>query len=268
MAPTISLIIVNYNGVNYLESCLNSIRRHLKGLTHEIIMVDNNSKDESIVYIKENYPEVIIIKSKENLGFGKANNLGVSHANGEIILLLNNDTILLNDIKFAVEVLLSKKDYGIVTINMLDKHKNYISAVGRFPSPLRLLKISFSKDKRKEFNEGNFNLKQNYLVDWVTGAFMLIRKKDYIALQGFDSDYFMYVEDVDLCKRMSNLGKFCVFVPSLYYIHFVGHNSTRNRFLMNGYQIYSKKHFSGIKRWIALSMISINIFIKRISNTI
>lgn len=264
----ISVIIVNFNGIKFLEACLRSVIKQLEDLTHEIILVDNDSKDQSIVFIKENFPMVIIIESKENLGFGKANNLGVANANGETLLLINNDTILLNNIKPAVEVLYSDESYGIVTINMLDKNQNYIPAVGKFPSPLRMLKISFSKDNRKEFTYGNFNLKQNYTVDWVTGAFMLIRKNDYLDLQGFDPDYFMYVEDVDLCKRMNNLRKLCVFVPYINYIHFVGHNTKRNILLMNGYKTYCSKHFSGISKFIALKMISINIFIKKLTNNI
>ncbi|UTN05317.1 glycosyltransferase family 2 protein [Flavobacterium bizetiae] len=268
MKGIISIVIVNYNGLIYLDDCLNSLYKQLSDLTYEIIMVDNDSKDNSVSFIKEKFPEVIVIQSHKNLGFGKANNLGVSYAKGETILLLNNDTILLNDIKPAIEILYSKNNYGIVTVNMLNSDKKYISAVGRFPSPLTVLKISFLNDKRREFVQGKFNLKQKYIVDWVTGAFMLMRKKDYIDLQGFDLDFFMYVEDVDLCRRMHNSGKNCVFVPSINYIHFVGHNISRNKLLMNGYQIYIDKHFSGAERWIALIMISINIFIKRISNKI
>jgi GT2 family glycosyltransferase len=268
MKPMISVVIVNYNGLNYLDSCFKSLYKHLSDLSYEIIVVDNNSTDKSVAFIKENFPKVIIIQSNGNLGFGRANNLGVFHSKGETLLLLNNDTILLDNLKPAVEVLYSNPFYGIITINMLNENRNYIPAVGRFPSPFRMLKISFSKDKRREFVEGKFNLDQNYIVDWVTGAFMLIRKKDYLDLQGFDSDYFMYVEDVDLCKRMNDLGKLCLFVPSLNYIHFVGHNTSRNRLLMSSYQIYCKKHFSGISRLIALIMMSINIFIKRIKNNI
>ena len=264
----ISVIIVNFSGLKYLEDCFNSLYTNLSNLSYEIIVVDNGSTDNSISFIKENHEKIKIIESHENLGFGKANNLGVSYAKGETILFLNNDTILLNDIKPAVEVLYSKNNFGIVSINMVNKNQEYIPAVGRFPSPLRLLKISFLNDRRKEFVNGKFNLNENYTVDWLTGAFMLIRKKDYLDLHGFDPDYFMYVEDVDLCKRISDFGKLCVFIPSINYIHFVGHNKSRNKILMKGYQIYANKHFVGAKKRFALLMISINIFIKQITNNI
>lgn len=268
MEQLISVIIVNYNGIQYLENCLNSLYTYLRDLSFEIIVVDNCSSDDSISFIKEKFPNVIIIENQTNLGFGKANNIGVSFAKGETILLLNNDTILLNNIKSAVEVLYSKNNIGIVSINMLNKEQQYISAVGKFPSPLKLLKISFLADKRKEFVHGKFNLSKTYEVDWVTGSFMLLRKKDYLDLHGFDKDYFMYVEDVDLCKRMHDIGKICIFIPSIDYIHFVGHNKTRNRNLMQGYQVYSSKHFSGVQKQFALLMISINILIKRIAKNI
>lgn len=264
----ISVIIVNYNGLQYLENCFNALSENLSNLSYEIIVVDNQSSDNSVAFIKEKFPEIVIIESSENLGFGKANNLGVSRAKGETLLLLNNDTVLLNEIKPAVEVLYSQNNYGIVSINMLNKDKKYIPAVGKFPSALKLLKISFLNDKRKEFANGKFDLTKNYFADWVTGAFMLMRRKDFLHLQGFDPEFFMYVEDVDLCKRMKNDGKTCVFVPSIQYIHFVGHKKSRNGLLMKGYQIYAAKHFSGMERKLALLMISINIFIKRVTNSI
>lgn len=264
----ISVIIVNYNGLSFLENCFNSLSENLSNLSYEIIVVDNQSSDDSVLFIKEKFPEVIIIESPENLGFGKANNLGVSYAKGETILLLNNDTILLNKIKPAVEVLYSQTNYGIVSINMLNKDKKYIPAVGRFPSALRLLKVSFMNDKRREFTDGKFDITKNYFAEWVTGAFMLMRKKDYLHLQGFDPEFFMYVEDVDFCRRMKNIGKTCVFIPSIQYIHFVGHTKSRNNLLMKGYQIYASKHFSGLEKKLAFFMIAINIFIKRVTNSI
>lgn len=91
---------------------------------------------------------------------------------------------------------------------------------------------------------------------------MLIRKADYEAVKGFDADYFMYVEDVDLCKKMKNRGKNCVFQSNLSYIHFVGFNNSRENLLLKGYEIYASKHFSKFGNLIAKSMISINKFVK------
>ncbi|PQB08263.1 hypothetical protein BST83_14850 [Polaribacter filamentus] len=260
--PKLSVIIVNYNGLPFLRDCFNSLKNHLVGISYEIIVVDNDSKDESCNFIKTNFPEVKQIESKINLGFGKANNLGVQNASSETILLLNNDTILLDNLLPAIDTLYSKPENGIVAINMVDATKKYICAVGRFPSPLRLIKISFLNDLRKEFKVGHFD-KIVYEADWVSGSFMLMRTADYKAVNGFDSDYFMYVEDVDLCKKMKNLGKNCIFQSNLSYIHFVGFNQSREINLIKGYKLYSEKHFSYLNSILAKICLKINYVYKK-----
>lgn len=263
--PQLSVIIINYNGISFLKDCFYSLNDNLQGIPFEIIVVDNNSQDMSCDYIKKNFPEVILIENKENLGFAKANNLGVKKAKGDTILLLNNDTILQDHLLPAIGTLYKKQENGIVTIKMVDGNKRYIPGVGRFPSPLRLLKISFLKDTRKVFKTGNFD-EVLYNVDWVSGAFMLVRKSDYELINGFDTDYFMYVEDVDLCKKMADIGKKCIFQSNLRYIHFVGFNKSREHLLLKGFEIYTSKHFTQIEYQIAKIMILINKFVKRIKN--
>ncbi len=257
----ISVVIVNYNGQKYLQECLDSIRYNLENIQHEIIIVDNNSMDASCAFIKDKFPDVKLIESKENLGFGKANNLGVKKANYNTILLLNNDTILQNHLLPAIETLYENAKNGILAINMLDSQKKYIPSVGSFPSPFKLLKISLLSDQRQVFKTGKFKSKL-YTVDWVSGSFMLIRKSDYELIGGFDTDYFMYVEDVDLCKRMTELGKKCIFQSNLSYIHFVGFNKSREHLLLKGFEIYAHKHFSLFGRLLAKAMISINRNVK------
>jgi GT2 family glycosyltransferase len=263
MKMELSVIIVNYNGIKYLKECLDSLYDKLKNTSFEIIVIDNNSEDESCSYIKKNYPNVLLIESKENLGFGRGNNLGVKFAKGEIILLLNNDTVLLDSIEPAIEILTKNENLGILTIKMLDENKQYVLSVGKFPSPLKMLKFSLFNERRLEFISGKFDSNKIYYVDWVTGSFMLMRKKDYDTVQGFDPDYFLYVEDVDFCKRMTDAGKKCIFIPSLSFIHFVGFNKTREHFLIKGYQIYARKHFYGFSRAIANGMLAMNKSIKK-----
>ena len=257
----ISVVIVNYNGQKYLQECLDAIKQNLGNLSYEIIIVDNDSSDNSCIFIKDRFPEVKLIESKENLGFGRGNNLGVKEAKYDTILLLNNDTILQDHLLTAIETLYENEKNGIVTINMLDAKKTYVPAVGRFPSPFRLIKISLLSDRRDVFKTGDFKEKV-YTADWVTGAFMLIRKSDYERINGFDPDYFMYVEDVDLCKRMSDFGKKCVFQSSLNYIHFVGFDKSREPLLLKGYEIYAGKHFNWFGRYIGKFMITLNRCVK------
>lgn len=261
MLIELSVIIVNYNGAHHFKACLASLTQNLKGISHEVIVVDNNSTDNSCEYLEENHPNIRLIKNKENLGFGRGNNLGVSQAKGETILLLNNDTILLDHLSEALETLHENNDHGIVAINMLNAEKKYLNAVGRFPTPFKLIKISFLNDNRKAFKTGSFN-KQRYDVDWVTGAFMLMRKKDFLSVKGFDLDYFMYVEDVDLCKKIETLGKKCVFLPNISYIHFVGFNTKREQLLIEGYRTYASKHFGKWGNLMANIALTINMAVK------
>ena len=261
MSIQLSIIIVNYNGLKHLKTCFDSIDQNLKGISHEVILVDNNSSDTSCQYLEENYPDIRLIKSKENIGFGAGNNLGVSKAKGEAILLLNNDTILLDQLSRALDTLYQMSTHGIVAINMLNDEKKYLNAVGRFPTPLRLIRISFLNYNTGVFKSGRFD-KQQYFVDWVTGAFMLMRKEDFLKTGGFDTDYFMYVEDADLCKKMETLGKKCVFLPNISYIHFVGFNSKREQLLIEGYRTYASKHFGKWGNFIAKIALTINMVVK------
>ncbi len=263
--PQLSIVIVNFNGISYLEACLTSLNEKLNGITFEIIVVDNNSQDESCRYIKLNFPGVKLIESKENLGFGKANNLGVKSAKYDTILLLNNDTILQDQLLPAIETLYHKPENGIVAINMLNENKQYTTAVGRFPSPFKMIKISLLADQRTVFKTGKFE-SDLYNVDWVSGAFMLIRTSDFKRINGFDTDFFMYVEDVDFCKRLADIGKKCVFQSNLGYIHFVGFNKSREPMLLKGFETYAEKHFNRSEKWIANTMISINRLVKSLKS--
>jgi|TARA_B110000240_G_scaffold71342_1_gene81232 GT2 family glycosyltransferase len=260
-SKNLSIIIVNYNGEKFLKNCIDSIYENCTSEDFEIIIVDNNSSDNSISIIKEFYPNCILIESKENLGFAKGNNLGVKNCNGKFVLLLNNDTILLQEISPAFQEL-RKKNVGIVGVKMLDCNKNYLTSVGKFPKSFSLIKFSLLEEKRREFVTGNFSNK-NYFVDWVTGAFLLTTKKIWNQVNGLDEDYFMYVEDVDFCKKVSKINYKTVFLSTVSYIHFVGFNKTREIKLINGYKLYSSKHFNLVSSILAKICLNINYVYKK-----
>lgn len=261
----ISVIIVNYNGLHFFEKCIESIKEHIRDVSFEIIVVDNDSNDESCSYLKENYPEIKLIECNSNLGFGKANNLGVKNATGKHVLLLNNDTILLQNINPLLKEI-ARKEVGVIGIKMLNGNNVYTSSVGKFPKPLDLLKLSNLNDKRKEFITGEFS-EVSYEVDWVSGSFMLLRREVWDSVNGFDEDFFMYVEDVDLCKRINKTGKKIIFISTINYIHFVGFNKSREIKLINGYRLYSRKHFYFINSTLAAICLKINyVYKKRVKN--
>lgn len=245
----------------YIKACLDALYHHSQGTTVEIICVDNASSDGSVAYLKEHYKDVIVIENDANVGFAKANNIGVSRAAGKHILLLNMDTILQSPLEEALEVF-QQKDVGAVGIQMLSSKKSYLPSVGRFPTPFRLLKLSNLEDKRQDFISGNFQ-KHLYDVDWVSGAFLLTTKELWNHVGGLDESYFMYVEDVDFCKKISNLHHRVVFLPKLSFVHFVGFNPTREKQLIDGYKIYAHKHFNFLNSILAQLSLLINYVYKR-----
>ena len=257
----LSVIIVNYNGQKFIKNCLNSLYDNLIGIDSEIIIVDNNSTDSSCTLITETFPNVRLFALHENLGFGKGNNIAVSKATGQYVLLLNIDTIIQSSIQTILNILKNDHKIGALSINMRDANNKYIHAAGNFPTILNMFKMSFISCINTEFKTGNF-LKNSYTVDWLCGAFILLPKSVYEIVGGFDEDYFMYVEDVDLCKKIANLNLHRVFIPSLSYTHFVGFNSSKNPYLINGYKIYIKKHTVGLKRMMLLFSLDINSFVK------
>ncbi|WP_299012650.1 glycosyltransferase family 2 protein [uncultured Polaribacter sp.] len=242
----LSIIIVNYNGEQFLKDCITSINKCCKNISYEIIIVDNASSDNSFNVLKELNSEIKLIKSKENLGFAKGNNLGVAKSKGKFVLLLNNDTVLLSDITNSINILEENKDFGVLSIKMLDKNSNYAKSAGRFPTILNLLFFSKLFLNKNGFSDGNFSNKL-LEVDWVQGSFLLLSRSLYLKVNGLDEDYFMYVEDVDFCKKIKKLDKKVVYQSNQSYLHFGGFNPSRKKLLIDGYLLYVKKHFTIFK---------------------
>ncbi len=262
MGTTLSVIIVNYNGCKYLNDCITSLYKHLNNISFEIIILDNNSKDGSCEYIKTNYPEIKLIESNENYGFGKGNNEAVKKADGEYLLLLNNDTIILDDLGPVLLTLKSNLSIGAIGINMFDGNNNYLPVSGDFPNILNMFWMKKIQYSNKEFTKGNF-LKTEYEVAWLSGSFLMTPKKVYNEVGGFDEDYFLYVEDVDFCRRIADKGYKRLFLSSYKYIHFVGFNLSKNPLLIKGYEVYISKHFKGFYKILILTSLKVNKFVKK-----
>jgi GT2 family glycosyltransferase len=267
MEIELSVIIVNYNGLKYLKECLDSLNDKLTNISCEIIVIDNNSSDESVAYIKHNYPKIVLIESKKNLGFGKGNNEAVKGARGSYLLLINNDTIVQDELLVVLNFLKSDDKIGVVGINMLDRDKSYIPAVGNFPNPRNMFQLKKLLDKGKEFKTGHF-LEKSYEVDWLGGSFLFLPKKVYHEINGFDEDYFMYVEDVDFCKKIADKGYKRLFLPNYNYIHFVGFNNSRKPLLIKGYEIYISKHLQGMNFLFSFLALKLNKWVKRIKKVL
>jgi GT2 family glycosyltransferase len=263
MKIELSVIIVNFNGVQYLKECLDSLYQNLSDIAFEIIVLDNNSSDDSRNFLKNNFPDVKLIESKINLGFGKGNNEAVKAAQGSFLLLINNDTVVLDPISPALEILKSDTSIGVIGINMLNGKKEYLPAAGNFPNFNNMFQMKKLLQIGNEFNSGKFASEQ-YEVDWLGGSFLLLKKETYDQIKGFDEDYFLYVEDVDFSRKIANLGLKRIFLPNYSYIHFVGFTKAKNPMLIKGYEIYISKHFKGFDKLVIAAALKINKLVKTI----
>ena len=148
---------------------------------------------------------------------------------------------------------------------MLNAKKEYLHAVGKFPNIFNLFWMKLAFNFNKDFKRGVFT-KDLYEVDWITGSFILMPIAVFKEIEGFDEDYFLYVEDVDLCKKISDKGYKRVFYSKLNYIHFVGFNTSKNNLLINGFRTFITKHYSGFYKKLCYSSLYINSVVKKLKN--
>lgn len=205
----VSIIIINYNTAQLTLNCIHSIITNIHSADYEIIVVDNASNDNSRKLIKEIFPDIILIESPNNVGFGRANNLGAKHASGDYLFLLNSDTEIINDPFNEIFSFLSfhtDKRIGVIGTFLEDEKGNYSKSGGKFYSAKKYLKLglySFLKIASKpEVNHKSAAVS----VDYVIGADMFLSKDLFDEMNGFDEKIFMYFEDVELSKRIFNAG--------------------------------------------------------------
>jgi len=253
MTLSLSVIIVNYNTTALLERCLASLFSNCDGISIEIIVIDNNSSDGSIEKIAAKFLDVSLIENDRNLGFAKACNQGLGLARNDYVLFLNPDTIILGD-TFAqcVEFFHSNRNIGLLGCRLLNVGGGLQPSCGDFPY---LHKIFLDHILRREFFPEAFRQKMllRYWphdrireVDWVLGAFMLTRRPLMEKLKGFDEDFFLYGEDLDLCYRIKKAGWRVVFFPEAEVVH-VGNPVWDAERLVRVYDatlMFYRKHFS------------------------
>ena len=260
----LSIIIVSYNSKDFLISCIDSIKRYAGSIKYELIIVDNASSDGSVDEVKKRYKEVILIKNNENLGFGKANNIGIKIAKGEYILLLNSDTFFKKDILAKmVNWMRINPEIGISSCLLRNIDGSIQGNGGYFPTLFKvfawmffiedipligsLIKPFHPMHANIPFFKGDEFFKKVREFDWVSGAFFLIRNKVIKEVGYFDQDYFMYTEEVDYCFRAKKTGWRIVYNPDWYIVHRGGGSSAGGFSIISEFQgikIFYKKHMS------------------------
>lgn len=250
----LSVIILNYNVRYFLEQCVLSVLKALENIDGEIIVIDNNSSDDSCKMMQSLFPNITLIKNKENLGFPKGNNIGVSQAKGEYICILNPDTVV-SENTFAK--ILNTKNWqlntGIIGCKLIDGTGKFLPESKRgIPTPyvaftkiFGLYKISniFGKYYAQHLNEN-----QSGKVAILVGAFMFMKRELYNEIGGFDENCFMYSDDIDLSYMAIKKGKTNYYFHETTVIHYKGESTIRDSKYIKRFQeamnFFYKKHFS------------------------
>jgi len=209
----VSIIIVNWNAKDYLKNCIDSLLAQTFS-DYEIILVDNASKDNSVKFIKENFPEIKIIENKDNLGFAEGNNIGIQHSTGKIIVFFNPDAVAeKNWLTKLVSLLQNSEKIAAVTGKMYylgeQYGKNAVFCTWSKIDPFSATPYNFHDDEPAS------------KVDYLSGAAMAIKKDVLENIGLMDSDYFLYFEETDLCARIIRAGYDLMYLPSAIVWHAV-----------------------------------------------
>jgi GT2 family glycosyltransferase len=250
----LSIIILNYNVRYFLELCVLSVQNGIQDIDAEIIVIDNNSQDDSCEMMKKRFPNIKLIENKENSGFPKGNNIGVAAAKGEYICILNPDTVVAEDTFSKVLAFAKKqKELGIVGVKLIDGTGNFLPESKRgIPTPFvaftkitglyKILPKTFGKYYAQHLSEN-----QTGKVDILVGAFMLMKRDLYLEIGGFDENCFMYSDDIDLSYMALKKGKSNYYFHETSVIHYKGESTVKDETYMKRFQeamnFFYQKHF-------------------------
>jgi hypothetical protein len=266
----LSVIIVSYNCKDILKRCLNSLLEELKEISHEIIIVDNNSRDGTVEEIKSLYPNVKIIANSQNVGFARANNKAILESKGDYLLFLNPDVIVSpNAIKGLIQFIKDKPTAGLASGKLVNPDGTLQYSLRNFPSILnqifecfflhrlapslssRFGEVIYKRDFYEEIQE----------VDWVSGAVMLVPRNVLKEAGFFDERYFVYSEETDLCLNLRKAGWKIYYYPEAVFIHLESttkHNPQLFAYWLDSRLKYYKKNFSKPKILILSLILFLN----------
>lgn len=239
----LSVIIVNYQSELYLQKCLDSLFAHNFKIDLEVLIVNNDEK-EKLEKIKKQFPEVILIKSPKNNGFGAACNLGVNHARGEILFFLNPDAEILSSIEPIIKILERDPEIGAIGPKLLEQNgKTQEWSTGVEISLLDLIRNNLGLPRSKKIWK-SLIARETF---WTSGAAVFISRKVFFEIGGFDEKFFMYFEDMDLCRRLRKAGKKVLYFPEVAILHLGGRSSQGSQkqkaLFFASQDYYFQKHF-------------------------
>ena len=254
----LSIIIVNYNVRHFLEQCLTSVYKAIPNVSAEVFVVDNNSPDDSVEMVRNNFPNVHLIHNKDNVGFSRANNQAIEISKGEYVLLLNPDTVVEEDtFENCIEFMDAHPDAGGLGVKMIDGSGKFLPESKRgLPTPsvsfYKIFGLSklFPKSKKfAKYHLGYLDENETNEIEVLSGAFMWMRKSTLDKVGYLDETFFMYGEDIDLSYRIILGGYKNYYLPKVKIIHYKGESTKKGNLkyvfvFYNAMIIFSKKHFA------------------------
>jgi GT2 family glycosyltransferase len=273
VAPQVTIVIVSFNTRELLRECILTLQREAGGVVYETIVVDNASRDGSADMITSQFPDVRLIRSETNLGFASANNRAFEIARGRYLVLLNSDALLTpGALPLSVMHMEENPAVGLGGARLVGRDGSWQPAARMFPSPLNeLLMMSglaanypdshfFGRADRTWANPG-----EAAAVDWVPGAYSIIRKDVLDRVGYFDERFFLYYEEVDLCRRIRAAGYEIWYWPDVVTVHLGGESSRQVSGLelsssgsqltlwrMRSELLYYRKHHGALGAWSAM----------------
>jgi len=254
----ISVIIINYNTSKYTLECINSVIKYTsKAITYDIIVIDNNSALDDFNFLAANLPKQSFIKchrSPINTGFGGGNMLGVQHASGNYLLFLNNDTQFKNDcLSIIFDYMESNPKVGVATAQNYDEHDNHVVS---FDHNKGIRKLILGRSFLEKMNPSKYPKRKKVyqkpaVVNFVNGAFMFFRSDAFNSVGGFDTNMFLYFEEMDICYRLLQLNYTSVLIPEAKLMHYQGASSGKSKAInkegLISYFYVIKKNYSYAK---------------------
>lgn len=261
----LSVVILNYNVRYFLEQCIRSVQKSIKTLEAEIIVIDNNSSDDSCQMVKELFPEILLIENKDNVGFSKANNQAVKEAKGEYVCILNPDTAVnehtfISTLKYAETL----TKLGALGVYLMDGTGSFLPESKRnLPTPkASLLKLlGFGT----EYYANHVSKEKRGDVDILVGAFMLLKRSVYNEVNGFDEDYFMYGEDIDFSYKITKAGYKNHYMGDVTVMHYKGESTQKDKAYFDRFygamKIFYSKHFH--TNFIFNAFVNLGVFVAK-----
>jgi hypothetical protein len=254
MTPLVSVVIVTYNSRRHIDACLESAVKTLPPLDYETVVVDNASLDSTGAAIRQRWPAVRVIDAAGNVGFARATNIGIRESSGAFVLVLNPDTVLHpGAIRRLIEALESTPNAAVAGPRLVDRRGraelSFGSMIGPF-SELRQKLLVRGNDRGAPIIEGYVQrlTRRPRVVDWVSGACLLVRRSEADAVGLFDERYFMYAEDVDFCAAIRARGGKVLFVADAEVSHLRGQSvaslprATEMAYRRSQLAFYAKHH--------------------------